>query len=78
MQHIFLARGKLPSSVFLFELSHKTACTAAGQVDPAGKPTITAHRLRHTIGSQLAEGGARIQTIMAVLGQREIERHTAT
>lgn len=37
-------------------------------VDSAGKATITAHRFRHTIGTQLAEGGARIQTIMAVLG----------
>jgi hypothetical protein len=43
---------------------------AAGLVDAAGKPTITAHRFRHTIGTQLAEGGARIQTIMAVLGHR--------
>jgi integrase len=44
------------------------ACTAAGLVDSAGKATITAHRFRHTIGTQLAEGGARIQTIMVVLG----------
>ena len=70
MQHIFIVRGKLLSSAFLFELSLKAACTAAGLVDPAGKPTITAHRFRHTIGTQLAEGGARIQTIMAVLGHR--------
>jgi hypothetical protein len=33
---------------------------------------VSAHRLRHTIGAQLAEGGARLQTIMAVLG------HTST
>ena len=70
VQHIFIVRGKLLSSAFLFELSLKAACTAAGLVDPAGKPTITAHRFRHTIGTQLAEGGARIQTIMAVLGHR--------
>jgi integrase len=68
--HVFLVRGKLLSNAFLFELSLKAACTAAGLVDPAGKPTITAHRFRHTIGTQLAEGGARIQTIMAVLGHR--------
>jgi integrase len=70
VQHVFLVRGKLLSTAFLFELSLKTACTAAGLVDPTGKPTITAHRFRHTIGTQLAEGGARIQTIMAVLGHR--------
>lgn len=34
------------------------ACTATGLVDSAGKATITAHRFRHTIGTQLAEGGA--------------------
>lgn len=31
---------------------------------------MSAHRFRHTIGTQLAEGGARLQTIMAVLGHR--------
>jgi hypothetical protein len=70
VQHVFLVRGKLLSNAFLFELSLKAACTAAGLVDAAGRPTITAHRFRHTIGTQLAEGGARIQTIMAVLGHR--------
>jgi integrase len=70
VQHVFLVRGKLLSNAFLFELSLKAACTAAGLVDSAGRPTITAHRFRHTIGTQLAEGGARIQTIMAVLGHR--------
>jgi len=68
VQHVFLVRGKLLSNAFLFDLSLKAACTAAGLVDSAGRPSITAHRFRHTIGTQLAEGGARIQTIMAVLG----------
>jgi len=31
---------------------------------------VSAHRFRHTVGTQLAEGGARLQTIMAVLGHR--------
>jgi hypothetical protein len=26
--------------------------------------------MRHTLGTQLAEGGARIQTVMAILGHR--------
>ena len=70
VQHVFLVRGKLLSTSFLFDQPLKTACTAAGLVDAAGKPTISAHRFRHTIGTQLAEGGARIQTIMALLGHR--------
>jgi len=70
VQHVFVVRGKLLSNAFLFDLSLKAACTAAGLVDSAGRPAITAHRFRHTIGTQLAEGGARIQTIMAVLGHR--------
>jgi integrase len=70
VQHIFLVRGKLLSVAFLFDLSLKQACTAAGLIDPGGRPTVSAHRFRHTIGTQLAEGGARLQTIMAVLGHR--------
>lgn len=31
---------------------------------------MSAHRFRHTVGTQLAEGGAQIQTIMAILGHR--------
>lgn len=56
------------SNAFLFDLSLKAACTAAGLVDSAGRPTITAHRFRHTIGTQFAEGGARIQTIRPCSG----------
>jgi integrase len=70
VQHIFTARGKLLSIAFLFDLSLKTACTGAGLIDARGRPAVSAHRFRHTIGTQLAEGGARLQTIMAVLGHR--------
>jgi integrase len=70
VNHIFTLRGKLLSNGFLFDLSLKAACTAAGLIDPDGRPMISAHRFRHTIGTQLAEGGARLQTIMAVLGHR--------
>lgn len=70
VQHLFVVRGKLLSKSLLFDRSLAEACTAAGLVDSRGKQTITAHRFRHTIGTQLAEGGARIQTIMAVLGHR--------
>ncbi|MDJ0363467.1 site-specific integrase [Rhodococcus sp. H29-C3] len=70
VEHIFTYRGRLLSPGFLFDLSLKAACTAAGMVDSQGRPTVSAHRFRHTIGTQLAEGGARLQTIMAVLGHR--------
>lgn len=70
VEYLFTVRGKLLSKGFLFDLSLKAACTAAGLVDSRGRPTVSAHRFRHTIGTQLAEGGARLQTIMAVLGHR--------
>ncbi len=70
VQHIFLVRGKLLSTAFLFDLSLKAACMTAGLTDARGHATVSAHRFRHTIGTQLAEGGARLQTIMAVLGHR--------
>jgi hypothetical protein len=31
-------------------------------------PTVSAHRFRHTVGTQLAERGAKLHTIMQVLG----------
>jgi integrase len=39
VQHVFLVRGKLLSNAFLFDLSLKAACTAAGLVDSAGRPS---------------------------------------
>jgi len=70
VNHVFMLRGKLLSNAFLFGLSLKAACTAAGLIDSDGRPMVSAHRFRHTIGTQLVEGGARLQTIMAVLGHR--------
>jgi hypothetical protein len=37
---------------------------------PEGKPTITAHRFRHTVGTQLANRGAKLHTVMKVLGHQ--------
>lgn len=65
---VFVHRGQPIGRRYLFEDALETACTRAGLVDADGKPPITAHRFRHTVGTQLAEGGARIQTIMAILG----------
>lgn len=70
VHYVFVRRGKLVSASTLFDDAFRTVCAAAGLVDPQGQPTVSAHRLRHTMGTQLAEGGARLQTIMAVLGHK--------
>lgn len=63
--------GKLMSDGYLFDKALHQACTAAGLVTPDGHPTITAHRFRHTVRTQLAEHGARLHTIMRVLGHTD-------
>jgi integrase len=68
VRRLFVRKGRPCSAPFLFHASLHTACLAAGLVDAAGTPTITAHRFRHTVGTQLAESGARPHTIMQVLG----------
>lgn len=67
-RYLFLHHGKPFSNFYLFDSPLEKACRAAGLVDGNGKPTITAHRFRHTVGKQLAERGARLRTIMSVLG----------
>ena len=71
-RRLFVRYGKLLSSHYLFESSLKTACAEAGLLKPDGSPSVTAHRFRHTVGTELAEGGARLHTIMKMLG------HTST
>lgn len=67
-RRLFVHYGKLFSSHYLFESALRKACAKAGLVTPDGKATVTAHRFRHTVGTQLAEKGARLHTIMKVLG----------
>jgi integrase len=67
-RYLFVRRGRLLSATYLFEIPLRHACTIAGLVTDDGHPTVTAHRFRHTVGTQLAERGARLHTIMAVLG----------
>ncbi len=43
--------GRLLSNGFLFDLALKAACTAAGLLDATGRPTLSAHRFRHIIGT---------------------------
>src|SRR6202007_173527 len=70
VNHVFIRRGKLLSATTLFDKPLRDICMKLGLVGADGRQTVNAHRFRHTIGTQLAEGGARIQTIMAVLGHR--------
>jgi len=70
VNHVFVRRGKLLSATTLFDKPLRDICMKLGFVGADGRQTVSAHRFRHTIGTQLAEGGARVQTIMAVLGHR--------
>jgi integrase len=68
--YLFTRKGKLLGRQYLFEDALREACGAAGLVSPQGKPTITAHRFRHTVGTKMAERGARLSSIMAMLGHQ--------
>ncbi len=68
--YLFMRKGKLLGRQYLFEDSLREACEAAGLISPQGKPTITAHRFRHTVGTKMAERGARLSSIMAMLGHQ--------
>jgi hypothetical protein len=70
VNYVFIRRGKLPSATTLFDKPLRDICMRFVLVGADGRQAVSAHRFRHTIGTQLAEGGARIQTIMAVLGHR--------
>jgi integrase len=77
IRYLFMSHGKLLSSFYLFETSIQAACKAAGLVRPggrkgAGRGTVSAHRFRHTVGTQLAERGAKLHTIMKVLGHTSV------
>jgi len=67
-RRLFVHHGKTFSAPYLFETPLWDACEQAGLVTADGKATITAHRFRHTVGMQLAERGARLNTIMKILG----------
>ncbi|PPD35847.1 MAG: integrase [Methylomonas sp.] len=69
---LFVRHGLCLTSDYLFEQSLQIACTQSGLINDEGKGTITAHRFRHTVGTELVEGGARLHTIMKMLG------HTST
>ncbi|GHH86305.1 hypothetical protein GCM10018793_57660 [Streptomyces sulfonofaciens] len=72
-----MSHGKLLSTYYLFETPIQDACKAVGLVRPGGRGgtgrgTVSAHRFRHTVGTQLAERGAKLHTIMKVLGHTSV------
>jgi integrase len=71
-RYLFMHHGKLYSYSYLFEEPLLKACTAAGLITADGKATVTAHRFRHTVGTQLARRGARLRTIQKVLGHESV------
>src|SRR5262249_21086204 len=72
-RRLFVDRGRILTADYLCEQSLARACAQAGLVTSAGKPAITAHQFRHTVGTELAEGGARLHTIMKMLGHTSTE-----
>ncbi|WP_246083409.1 tyrosine-type recombinase/integrase [Nonomuraea diastatica] len=79
VRYLFMNHGKLLSLYYLFNTPIQQACIQVGLVVPGGKKngpgvrgTISAHRFRHTVGTQLAERGAKLHTIMKVLGHSSV------
>lgn len=72
VRRLFVHYGKMFSAQYLFERALEEACRRAGLVTPEGQPMVTAHRFRHTVRTQLAEKGARLHTIMQVLGHQSV------
>jgi site-specific recombinase XerD len=68
VEYLFMSRGKLLSEDYLFADSLERVCQMAGITTSDGKALVTPHRFRHTIGTQLTNRGARLNTVMKVLG----------
>jgi hypothetical protein len=68
-----MRHGKLLSTFYLFETSIQKDSKLAGLIDARGRGSITAHRFRHTVGTQLAERGATARG-----WAREVECHQCT
>ena len=72
-----MSHGKLLSTHYLFDSPIQQACRTVGLVRPGGgdgtgRGTVTAHRFRHTVGTLLAERGAKLHTIMKILGHTSV------
>jgi integrase len=71
-KRLFVNHGRILGCGYLFAAPLLACCAEVGIMKPSGALRITAHRFRHTVGTELAEGGARLHTIMRMLG------HTST
>lgn len=70
VRYLFVTNGRRLSQFYLFETALQAACHEAGLVNAEGRGTVSAHRFRHTVGTELAEKGARLHTIMSILGHQ--------
>nr|WP_243656318.1 site-specific integrase [Cellulomonas wangleii] len=67
-RYLFMSKGRHISRSHLFDKPLQLVCEYAGLLTVEGGKLVTAHRFRHTLGTELVEVGARFQTVMAVLG----------
>ncbi len=72
-RYLFMRHGRLISTSYLFERALKKVCRASGLITANNKALITAHRFRHTVGTVLAQRGARLRTIQKILGHESVE-----
>ncbi|MGI5401421.1 tyrosine-type recombinase/integrase [Streptomyces sp. CA-135486] len=70
VRYLFLRNGTLAHPDYLFANPLREICAELSILNGEGKAAIHAHRFRHTLGTELAEKGARMQTIMKVLGHK--------
>jgi Phage integrase family len=68
IRYLFLHNGRLAGPDYLFAAPLAQVCAETGLLSDQGKPLVHPHRFRHTLGTQLAEKGARTLTIMKILG----------
>jgi hypothetical protein len=64
--HVCVRADRLLSATMLFDEPAARHCMKFGLVDADGKQTVSAHRFRHTIGTQPSEAVHPIQAIMTV------------
>lgn len=68
--YLFMKQNYLLSSTTLFQKSMSFACKKAGLLTDQGLHKYTSHQFRHTIGTQMANQGAALATIMKMLGHQ--------
>jgi integrase len=70
---VFVAKGRRLGTTRI-QRGFRDAVTAAGLLGPDGQPLkVTAHQMRHTWATELANAGMSIQALMTLLGHRSPE-----